>query len=150
MEIYHHPLFLKTLLLLENISQVFSKYVLSISKALSCTASLSAHLSCLGHLTHYSMGESSFLSGEWGEEPGRIQKQPVSCPVLVAVFSDRNAETRSKGAHPRKGRARSLPQGRRQETLQSQPQNRIQKEEKWTEGGRLGWSPTVTEEEHRH
>lgn len=51
MEMYHHPLFLKTLLLLANISQVFSKRALSIAKALSSVAFLSAHFPCLGHLT---------------------------------------------------------------------------------------------------
>lgn len=58
---YHHPLFLKTLLLLANISQVFSKHALSIAKALRSVTLLSANFPCLGHLTTLWEGTAVYL-----------------------------------------------------------------------------------------
>lgn len=61
MEMYHHLLFLKTLLLLANIPQVFSTPALSIAKALSSVTLLSAHFPCLGHLTTLWEGTAVYL-----------------------------------------------------------------------------------------
>ena len=43
------------------------------------------------------------MSGEWGEEPGRIQKQPVSCPVLWQCSQPEMQKREAKERIPGKG-----------------------------------------------
>ena len=91
----------------------------------------------------YSMKERSFLSGEWGQEPGRIQGWPSECGTVLRLEStclkqrcasqQRELSLKSVSLKPE-----AWPQGRRQENLQSRSQNRIQNEERWT-AGRMAW-----------
>lgn len=94
------------------------------------------------------MRERSFLSGEWGQEPGRIQGWSHACGSVLRLECRRLKQRRASQQRELSLKPDHREGGRK--ALRAHPKTGSRMRRGGHQGGRLGRSPTVTEEEHRH